>query len=59
MRLKYLILYAAMLVASLLFQFAKDDSVSIRDAGEAAATAAVLTIVIALVIRYLDRRRRE
>ncbi|NLU41078.1 MAG: hypothetical protein GXX08_02630 [Firmicutes bacterium] len=56
-RLNHLVLFAAMLLVSTVFQIARDMKLSPRAVGEAAVTAIILTVLIALLSRYLGRKK--
>ena len=56
-RLNHFVLFAAMLLVSAVFQVARDVRLSPRAVAEAAATAIILTTLIALLSRYIDRKK--
>lgn len=56
-RLNHLVLYTAMFLVSMVFQFARGARLSARDVAEALITAIILTILIALLNRYLCKKQ--
>jgi hypothetical protein len=56
-RLNHFVLYAAMLLVSMVFQLTGDSGLSARAVAEAAVTAFILTVLIALLNRYLYNKQ--
>jgi hypothetical protein len=56
-RLNHFVLYAAMLLVSMVFQLTGGSGLSARAVAEAAVTAFILTVLIALLNRYLYNKQ--